>query len=124
MGWNTPVLILNDALDQIEKDAEGFTNRLTHACLGVHRSDGRAHIDIPAGHHANAAHVLRPSHADTTRLLVSHGNLLIDLDPNASDDLWKRAETDKFIRDELKRRAQFALLASKTALSRLDKLGD
>lgn len=61
MGWNTTVVVMNDALNSIEKDPD-FGRKLALACLRA--IDGKPH-DVSAGGHVNAATVIETHHADT-----------------------------------------------------------
>jgi len=72
MGYNTTVVVYNDALGAIEKDP-GFGKNLVKAIGQVFRGDGR--IDVPSGSHANAAMVVETHHADSTSLITVAGNL-------------------------------------------------
>lgn len=64
MGYNTTVVILNDALGFIEDDPE-FGRRLARA---VHESWQNKKVTVPAissrGIHCNAATVIESHHAD------------------------------------------------------------
>jgi hypothetical protein len=66
MGYNTTVVVMNDALGMIEQDA-GFGKRLADAISMAH---GGKMIDVPAysangrGVHCNAATVIETHHAD------------------------------------------------------------
>lgn len=73
MGWNTTVVVLNDALDQIAKD-EQFGKKLARAIgeITMHRPHG---VDVSAGNHANAATVIETHHADCTALVSVGGNM-------------------------------------------------
>jgi hypothetical protein len=82
MGYNTTVVIMNDALEDIRKDPN-FGENLVQAVLESVRyrtteldDRGFHHIvDIPAGNHANAGHVVESHHADGTHLVQVGGNL-------------------------------------------------
>lgn len=71
MGYNTTVLVLNDALDQIASDPH-FGKKLVFAIskLGM----GRGPVDVSAGNHANAATVVETHHADLSTLMLIGGN--------------------------------------------------
>lgn len=71
MGHNTAVLILNDALDQIENDPD-FGKNLAQAIRRTSSSAER--IDVRAGNHCNAATVLATQHADFAQIFVVGGN--------------------------------------------------
>lgn len=67
MGYNTTVLVMNDALTQIEEDPE-FGKNLAKAIYSIY--DDRASRDIPAGNHCNAATVIESHHADGTAIVA------------------------------------------------------
>ena len=76
MGWNTTVLVLNDALEQISKDKD-FGSNLSKAisecsCYGKK-------VDISAGYHCNAATVIESHHMDETSVIAVGGNTGINL---------------------------------------------
>lgn len=75
MGYNTTVVVINDALDQIEKDPE-FGRKLARAISEV--GGYRKTIDVSAGNHANAATVVESHHADLTAVVTVGGNLGIN----------------------------------------------
>ena len=78
MGWNTTILILNDAADQIDGDVS-FPGKLRQAInlvghrreMGLRR-DGQ--VDVPVGNHGNACTVIEKHHADQTVLVAVGGN--------------------------------------------------
>jgi hypothetical protein len=75
MGWNTTVVVLNDALDFIENDPE-FGRRLAQAIVRCHSSgpmDVAAHSSR-GGIHCNAARVIETHHADCTVKVEVGGN--------------------------------------------------
>lgn len=72
MGWNTTVVVLNDALGDIEKDP-AFGKNLVNAILRA--SSLRERVEVSAGSHANAAHVVESHHADQTAVVAVGGNL-------------------------------------------------
>lgn len=72
MGFNTTVVIMNDALGEIAKDPN-FGKNLAAA---VSECGGRNHrVDVCAGNHGNAAHVVESHHADSTCIVTVGGNL-------------------------------------------------
>lgn len=79
MGWNTTVVVLNDALDQIKNDPK-FGEKLYYACLEVQRGKP---VDVSAGYHCNAATVIETHHADID-VLVRVGGNYGEVVPNAS----------------------------------------
>jgi hypothetical protein len=67
MGYNTPVLILNDAVHLLPKDPD-LGKKLAAACLN---SRG---VTVPVVNHVNAITVLPAQHADTVQVLAFGGN--------------------------------------------------
>lgn len=71
MGWNTTVIVLNDAIDMIRDDVD-FGRNLYYAILNSVRGE---QVDIPArsprgGVHVNAATVIEQHHADDTAIVA------------------------------------------------------
>ena len=73
MGYNTTVVFINDALDQVAADPNFVSNLLDAISQASQLPDQR--IDISAGNHANAAHVVECHHADTSIAITVGGNL-------------------------------------------------
>ncbi len=71
MGYNTTVLVINDALGEIENDPQ-FGKKLVAAILMKNTS--KDPIDVSAGSHVNAATVVETHHADRTTLIAVGGN--------------------------------------------------
>jgi len=78
MGYNTAVLILNDAWGQILDHPEEFVKGLYEA-----QHEGG---DVGVGFHANVAHVMKTAHADVYRVYITHGNWIIEIDPGLRDE--------------------------------------
>ena len=76
MGWNTTIMILNDAADLITTDAD-FPEKLRQAILavgsGIH-DNSRGQIDVSIWNHCNACTVIEKHHADQTNLIAVGGN--------------------------------------------------
>lgn len=72
MGYNTTVVVINDALHDIENDPE-FGKKLVSAIQYLQIRKGP--IDVSAGSHVNAAHVVETHHADQTSVVAVGGNL-------------------------------------------------
>lgn len=70
MGFNTTVLILNDALNEIETDPD-FGKNLVAAIQKA--CDGKQHY-VSAGNHCNAATVIESHHASYDRIIKVGGN--------------------------------------------------
>lgn len=98
MGYNTTVVVHNDALEAIGKDVE-FGKKLRNAITGISIRDPKTRrvIDVSAGSHVNAAEVVEAHHADDMRLVAVGGNLGYDLgyagdwrlDPDDSDSVQR-----------------------------------
>ena len=75
MGYNTTVVVLNDAIGEIERDPE-FGKNLGAAIRDLHTSRrlGRGRVDVRAGCHGNAASVIESHHADETAIVTVGGN--------------------------------------------------
>lgn len=75
MGFNTTIVIRNDALHQIENDPE-FGRKLVEAIMNLNdpRYKGRR-LEVAAGNHANVAQVVETHHADLTSIVTVGGNL-------------------------------------------------
>jgi hypothetical protein len=71
MGYNTTVVILNDALDGIAKDPE-FGKKLVAAILSV--GCYKKPIDVSAMGYCNAATVIESHHADQDVYVKVGGN--------------------------------------------------
>jgi hypothetical protein len=76
MGWNTTVLFLNDAVDNLTNDPD-FGTRLYRAInrTGMRHSfrrDGQQ--DLSVGNHANGCTVIEKHHADQVALVAVGGN--------------------------------------------------
>jgi hypothetical protein len=72
MGYNTTIVVLNDALGEIEND-RNFGKKLAAAI----RSNGtkmNSPFTVAAGSHGNAAVVVETHHADYTAIVAVRGN--------------------------------------------------
>lgn len=83
MGYNTTVVVLNDALDQIRDDPD-FGRKLYEAILKVQRGKP---VDVSAGYHVNAATVIETHHADQTAFVAVGGNYGVVLETKFGDPL-------------------------------------
>ena len=88
MGFNTTVVVLNDALHQIAEDTE-FGKKLSQACLMAHHQGPQ---DVSAGNHMNAATAIESHHASTLLPVLVGGNFAFPLkvslyEPDHSADL-------------------------------------
>ena len=73
MGFNTTLIVLNDALHLIKEDKE-FGRKVYDATLMVDQSLDNKGVDISSGNHCNAATVIESHHADGYRLIMVGGN--------------------------------------------------
>jgi len=91
MGFNTTVIIRNDALHDIENDAE-FGEKLAAAVSRVSLGEP---VDISAGSSVNAATVIETHHADT-HVLVSVGASYGRALPGST--FWKTSSDEDHLR--------------------------
>jgi hypothetical protein len=70
MGFNTTIVILNDALHELEKD-EGFSTRLLSATLRLSVKEPQ---DVSIGNHVNACQVVETHHAGGVVPVLVGGN--------------------------------------------------
>lgn len=70
MGYNTTVVVLNDALGEIESDPE-FGRKLADAIKRVRPGMPET---VRAGHHGNAAMVVETHHASHDVTVIVGGN--------------------------------------------------
>ena len=73
MGFNTTVVVLNDALHYIKEDPE-FGKNLSDAVLSMQLPREHQRADVPAGNHGNAATVIEKHHADSLHAVLVGGN--------------------------------------------------
>jgi len=73
MGWNTGVVILNDALNDIERYPEEFVSELMKSMRSFLNQGGKP-VDVSVNGHVNAASVFHQSHADETGVFAIGGN--------------------------------------------------
>jgi hypothetical protein len=74
MGYNTTVVVMNDALQEIASDPE-FGKKLAAAICKMSITEKGKIVDVRAGYHMNAAHVVETHHADQTVVVTVGGNL-------------------------------------------------
>ena len=72
MGFNTTVIVLNDALGNIEEDPE-FGKNLARAIMHLSVSRGRP-VDVSSKGHCNAATAIETHHADRYIATAIGGN--------------------------------------------------
>lgn len=72
MGYNTTVVVMNDALRAIESD-EKFGESLARACGSLAAMEGER-VDVASQGHINAATVLETHHADQLVPILVGGN--------------------------------------------------
>lgn len=69
MGFNSTILILNDALDQIKDNPEQFTQAVVDLILKGEQKETR-----PVGRHGNPVTLVSQNHADATSVVTVGGN--------------------------------------------------
>lgn len=75
MGFNSTVVVLNDAIGYIEKDP-GFGKNL---CKAIAQATNGKQVDVVAGPHCNAATVVETHHATHYEVTAVGGNCGIRL---------------------------------------------
>lgn len=78
MGFNSTVVVLNDALHEIRNDPE-FGKNLYDAVMGLSLRPDQRSRDIPAGYHVNAASAIETHHADQMHAILVGGNCGTDM---------------------------------------------
>jgi hypothetical protein len=73
MGFNTTIIIMNDALHVIAKDTE-FGAKVAQAA-SQYGCYGKKPVDISSSGHCNAATVVDCHHADHTSIILVGGNM-------------------------------------------------
>lgn len=101
MGYNTTVLILNDALDQIRKNPEQFTEGIYQQILTGEEGG------VSVGNHCNPVHVMKTQHADVPRLYWTGMNSIMEFTPEYAENrgLDRLLETEwgiRIVEQELK----------------------
>ena len=74
MGNQTTVIIRNDGLGDIRKNAQQFVDNLYEAIQHVAAGRYPEGVDISAGSHGNPARVVECHHADNTVLVAAGGS--------------------------------------------------
>lgn len=98
MGYNTIVLVRNDALSNIKRDPERFVSGLDEAIGGRARWREGAQ-SVGAGGHANVAEVCPPHHADDPRFYASTGNTILECDRANLSHLQELVERSDFTKN-------------------------
>ena len=75
MGYNTTVLLLNDAMGEIEKDPAGWWRETKHQAYLFHERERKeCGQDYGLGNHANGFEIAQIAHADVTSVIAVGGN--------------------------------------------------
>lgn len=78
MGFNTGILLLNDALYAAEQDKDAFATNLLRA-VGEHMSNRGEPLDFAIGNNVNGGTVFHQSHADFVGIYAIGGNYVTPL---------------------------------------------
>jgi hypothetical protein len=113
MGFNTPLLLLNDRLDDIRNAPERFVESVAQAILRGHHED----------HAFGQTTVLKTEHADVNRLLMAGGNTMHELSPYSQRTLY-RARDSKSFRESLRRDIDFARRELRDLSALLDRIDE
>lgn len=102
VGYNTTIMLLNDALGDIERDGEDFARQLVNT---VHRSvrGDKEEFTLYAGGHS-VGYLMPTAHADVQRVYTSHGNWLWEV--RARGESFERALTTPYMHTELTARCR------------------
>lgn len=95
MGFNSTILVLNDRLDEIERDPEGFVREMRNAISEIGCSGDRA------GFFPGQSTVMSVAHADTVTILAVGGNCATVLGRVYNGGRHHTEEDQKFILKEL-----------------------
>lgn len=101
MGYNTVLVLLNDALTGIRNDPN-FGDNLY---LAVLHAIGGKRQDVPAGSYCNAVSIVGQDHADTYRCYIAGGNTAMDLgvvghwSPYFRDNLNEQERKEMFLKN-------------------------
>lgn len=94
MGWNTTLVICNDAIGHIKQDTS-FTERLAVSMNKAATMRPGEPLDVRAGGFVNAASIVASHHADETSLLTVGGNQgichLVQHGWKHNDEVFQRA---------------------------------
>jgi len=71
MGFNSTLIVMNDALEQIRED-QNFGRKVAESINSLSASDRQ--VTINSGDHYNAATVVETHHADGLAVIVVGGN--------------------------------------------------
>lgn len=74
MGFNSTLVVLNDALEQISEDKE-FGQKVKASILRKYSYRDEDYVNISSGNHANVAAVVGVHHADEKHLFAIGGNI-------------------------------------------------
>lgn len=77
MGYNTPVLILNDAAHMLETDPD--VGRKISEAMSLSQRDRTRQVDFSIGNHANGGAVWPAEHADEVQVVAFGGNCMTKL---------------------------------------------
>ena len=90
MGFNTTVVIHNDALEDIAGDPD-FGKNLKSAILSIGTRRVDRMEDVHAGHHCNVCEVIETHHADQVVAVAVGGNMGVELGYAGS---WREMGTE------------------------------
>lgn len=101
MGFNTPVLILNDAMENLRTDPLVGTklyNAIMHSTSPKYRDRG---VDFSIGNHCNGGLVLPSKHADETQVIAVGGNYMRSVYSGYYLDMMDSVKICKAVADSL-----------------------
>ncbi len=88
MGYLTPILIRNDALQTIIENPKKFVDGITNK---MHEGG-----TLSLGNHANPVEVFKTKHMDIPRVFIVNGNTMFEVKPNLENkesarDFYKKS---------------------------------
>ena len=99
MGYNTTIVVMNDALDAIAED-KNFGAKLRSAVLEA-SGFGKKHVVVSAMGHANAATVIETHHADEHVISVVGANCGQVLGRGWGYADWRKADVQEKLLHEM-----------------------
>jgi len=105
MGWNTSLMIMNDALNSLETDKD-FNRKLHSAILRMGGSPQRP-IDVAIGGHVNGCLVIESHHADQCIPILVGGNHAWPIEKCSVR--WSAADPEKMLLEALAKKHGYTL---------------
>jgi hypothetical protein len=95
MGYNTVVLVLNDASSAIENNAQDFASGVVRAMSNFKETT------VSLGNHGNPVTVMPTFHANSTKFFCAGGNSIYEI-TNFNDDFLNKLKHSQYLRKSVK----------------------